>query len=136
MPYQIFIVEDHAIMRQAYAEVLEREPDLALCGTAASAEDALAQLKELSCDLIVVDVSLPGMDGIAFTEHFLRAQPEVPVLIISGHDEAMLGDRARRAGACAYLNKRGLGGTLAGAIRKELSHNNLPPTMRQDLPPN
>ncbi|HMB91975.1 MAG TPA: response regulator transcription factor [Rhodothermales bacterium] len=120
MPHQIFIVEDHPIMRQAYANVLDREPDLDLCGTSASAEEALETLKEVSCDLVVVDVSLPGMDGLAFTERFLKMKPETLVLIISGHDEAVLGDRARRAGARAYLTKKGLGRMLAGAIRKEL----------------
>ena len=118
--YRIFVVEDHPIMRRAYAAMLALEPDLTLCGMAESAEEALETLTETACDLVVVDVALPGMDGIELTEALLKEYPDLLILVISGHDEAVLGARARRAGARGYLNKWGLQETLIGTIRKTL----------------
>lgn len=126
MTHQILIVEDHPIMRQAYTGVLSREADLTLCGAAKSAEEALTMMATLCCDLVIVDVSLPGMDGIEFVEHIQRDYPGLPALVISAFDEDLLGERARKAGAQGYLNKHGLAHTLAPTIRQILKGEALP----------
>ena len=133
MSHKIFIVEDHPVMRQSYALVLEQEADLELCGMAESAEEALGKFDEMRCDLVVVDVMLPGMDGIELVEHLLRRQPDLPVLVISGHSEELLGERARMAGARAYLSKHKLAATLTGTIREALAEANS--HRRSELPP-
>ena len=133
MSHRIFIVEDHPAMRQSYALVLEQEADLELCGMAESAEEALGKFNEMHCDLVVVDVMLPGMDGIELVEHLLRRQPDLPVLVISGHSEELLGERARMAGARAYLSKYKLAATLTGTIREALAEGN--PHRRREPPP-
>ena len=133
MSHKIFIVEDHPVMRQSYALVLEQEADLELCGMAESAEEALGKFDEMRCDLVVVDVMLPGMDGIELVEHLLRRQPDLPVLVISGHSEELLGERARMAGARAYLSKYKLAATLTGTIREALAEANS--HRRSELPP-
>lgn len=122
MPYRIFLVEDHPIMRLAYASALAREKDMALCGTAESAEEALEMLKETVCDLLIADVSLPGMDGFTLIKHLRNTQPDLPVVVISGHEEALLGDRMLRAGAQAFLSKKGLAPKLAPMLRQVLSN--------------
>ena len=118
MPIRIFLVEDHPVMREAYALVLERETDVEICGTAETAEECLAVLNEMPCDLVVTDLSLPGMDGVALLERVHEVRPGLPAIVISAHDEKSHGERARRAGARAYLNKRDLARRLVPTIRR------------------
>ena len=118
MPIRIFLVEDHPVMREAYALVLEREPDVEVCGMAETAEECLAVLDGTPCDLLVTDLSLPGMDGVALLEHIRDERPDLPGIVISAHDEASHGERVRRAGARAYLNKRDIARRLAPTIRR------------------
>ena len=117
---QIFIVEDHRMMREAYQLLLEMEPDMEVCGSASSAEDALTTLEETNPDLVLVDVSLPGMSGIELVEKLHASRPQLPTLIISGHDEMVYADQARRAGAKGYLDKKGLSHIMLDAIRHVL----------------
>ena len=105
-------------MREAYALVLEREPDAELCGTAETAEECLNILGETPCDVLVTDLSLPGMDGVALLERLREERPDLPGIVISAHDEASHGERVRRAGARAYLNKRDIARRLAPTIRR------------------
>lgn len=106
MPYQIFLVEDHPAMREAYATVLALEPDLDLCGSVASAEDALSRLTDgESCDLVVTDLRLPGMSGIELVGRLHDARPELPTLVITGHEGAAFERQAHEAGAAGFLPK-------------------------------
>lgn len=119
-PYRVFLVEDHPAMRAAYADLIALEPGLDLCGEAETAEDALVALDSAPCDLVVTDVRLPGMDGIALTERLRHAYPGLPVLVVSGHQDDVYVRRALDAGAVAFLPKRDLSRTLAGAVRDAL----------------
>lgn len=120
MPHQIFLVEDHPIMRRAYADVLAREADLELSGVSASAEEALTELEGAECDLLITDLSLPGMDGISLTERIHTERPGLPIVVISAHNEPVIAERARAAGARAYLRKDGLALSLPDALREVL----------------
>ena len=124
MPYQIFLVEDHPAVRGAYVSVLRIEPDFALCGEAASAEEALAQLEGLPCDLVVTDIRLPGMSGIDFVERLREDRPDLPALVITGHEEPMFARRAREAGAAGFLPKRKAARGLVTTIRAVLQATN------------
>jgi DNA-binding NarL/FixJ family response regulator len=121
MPFRIYLVEDHPVMRQAYAGLFAVEDDLVLVGTAASAEDALRDLPDDGIDLLVTDLSLPGADGLALTRHLRASRPDLPVLVVSAQDEPTYVDLAHAAGATAYLSKDGLAGTLAPTVRKVLA---------------
>lgn len=123
MPHQIFIVEDHPAMREAYASVLALEPDLHLTGQAASAEEALRVLESVPCDLVVTDMMLPGMSGVDLIERVHQTRPALPMLVISGHEEDLYAQRARDAGAVGFLPKSNLARTLADAIRDILGPN-------------
>lgn len=117
MPYRIFLVEDHPIMRRTYAQVLKRETDFVLCGSVASAEEALIALADTTCDLLVTDMALPGMDGIELAERVRGLFPDLPTLVISAHSDEVFVQRAYRAGARAYLGKQNLAGTLIPTVR-------------------
>ena len=127
MPYQIFLVEDHPVMREAYASVLAAEPDFALCGAVATAEDALeALLGGRACDLVVTDLRLPGMSGIDLVERLRAARPDLPVVVVSGHEEEMHARRAREAGAAEFLPKRALPTTFIDTIRTVVTADGTP----------
>lgn len=121
MPLQIYLVEDHPVMREAYAGLIGAEDDLSLVGTAASAEEALRDLPALGLDLLVTDLSLPGADGFELTRRVRAQRPDLPVLVVSVHDEAAYVDLAHAAGATAYLSKDGLAATLAPTVRAVLA---------------
>ena len=118
--YRIFFVEDHAVMRLAVSSLLAVEPDLDLCGTAGSAEEALCARTWAACDLLLTDVGLPGMDGIALTGRVRAERPGFPVVVVSASAGHNVADRAQAAGAGAYLPKDGLGDTLAPTLRRVL----------------
>ncbi len=121
MSYHIFLVEDHPVMRDAYAMLLDLEPDLELTGVAESAEAFLEVLAETECDLVVTDLSLPGMDGIQLLDRLREARPGLPAIVISAHEELSYQKRARKAGARAYLTKRDLATSLGPAVREVLA---------------
>lgn len=116
-------------MRRAYAQVLGREEDFVICGVAATAEEALRALDAADCDLLVTDVVLPGMDGIELAAKVHHRFPDLPTLVISGHEDQAFVQRAYEAGARAYLGKRSLAGTLVTTLRGLLSPD-APPAAR------
>lgn len=117
---RIFIVEDHQMMREAYQLLFEMEPDLEVCGSAATGEEALSALQTTETDLVLVDVSLPGISGIELVKQLQASYPHLPTLVISGHDEMVYADQALRAGASGYLDKKGLSHIMLDAIRQVL----------------
>lgn len=101
----VFLVEDHDVMRRMLGKMIRRAPDLALCGEAASAEVALAEILASGAQLVLVDISLPGMDGIELIRILHEQRPQLLTLAVSGHDESVYGVRALRAGARGYVLK-------------------------------
>jgi DNA-binding NarL/FixJ family response regulator len=120
MSHRIFLVEDHPVMLRAYAQLFAREPDLTLCGCAESAERALDLLATVSCDLVLTDLALPGMDGIALVERLREAHPRLPVLVLSAHEDDLFVRRAEAAGAKGYIRKREINTDLLPTIRRIL----------------
>ena len=118
---RILIVDDHVIVRQGIAQLVNREPDLDVCQEAGDADSALALLKETPVDLAIVDISLPGTSGIELVKLIRDSLPQLPVLVMSMHDEALYSDRAFRAGAKGYVMKQEATEKLLAAIRKILN---------------
>lgn len=123
MSDKIYVVEDHPVMRDAYAAVLRTTPGLELCGTAESAEELLAELAELDCDLIVTDYRLPGMTGAELVRRLRAARPDLPCVVISAHEDGAFAREATDAGAGAFLRKRDLVATLAPTIHAVLAEH-------------
>ena len=93
MTIRIFIVEDHSVVRNGYGLLLNREPDLAVCGAVASAGEALTIIPTTQPDLILIDLSLPGMNGLALIAQLYKTQPTLPILIVSGYERAAYSNR-------------------------------------------
>jgi len=119
---RIFIVDDHPIFRQGLAKMINLEPDLEVCGEATSAAQTLDALRRINADAAVVDISLPGADGIELVKHLHAEHPKLPILVISVHDERVYALRALRAGALGYLMKREGEHLLISALRSVLAH--------------
>lgn len=102
---KIFIVEDYAPLRAMLAELMERTEGLEVCGHSDSAEAALSRLEVAQPDLALIDVSLPGMNGIELVEALLQRRPETLCVLLSGHSSRSYAEAARAAGARAFVEK-------------------------------
>jgi DNA-binding NarL/FixJ family response regulator len=113
----ILIVDDHPMLRRGLATLIESESDLVVCGEVASCAAALDAIREHSPDLVMVDLSLDGCDGLDLIKQMKTRNPEIPVLVLSMYDEALYAERALRAGARGYVTKQQLDDTVLVAIR-------------------
>jgi len=105
MQANIYIIEDHPLMQRMMCEFINRIPDLHVCGVAATAQEALAQIPALVVEVVLVDVSLPDMSGIDLVKSLRTAQPALACLMLSGHQEQSYVQRALTAGARGYIAK-------------------------------
>ncbi len=118
---RVLIVDDHPIMRDGLATLINGQPDLVVCGEAENGLEALKAVKALKPDLTIVDITLEGMDGIELTKRIRRRDEQCSILVLSMHDEAIYAERALRAGARGYIMKQEARGNLLKAIRKVLT---------------
>jgi DNA-binding NarL/FixJ family response regulator len=118
---RILIVDDHAIVRLGMRQLIDAEPDLTICCEAETGEEALALALNAKPDLAIVDLSLGTMHGLELVRQLHQALPDMPVLVLSMHDEALFAERAVRAGARGYITKRGAIGGLIQAVRQVLA---------------
>jgi DNA-binding NarL/FixJ family response regulator len=116
----ILIVDDHPIVRQGLAELINHEDDLLVCGQAEDAHQAIKAIKELKPDMAIVDISLKETSGMELIKDLKAQYPKVPVLALSMHDESLYAERALRAGARGYVMKAVATEQVIMAIRKIL----------------
>ncbi len=116
----VFLVDDHPIVRQGLALLINRESDLAVCGDAEEAGSALRGIEELKPDIVLVDISLAGPDGLDLLKNIRSRDPMLPVLILSMLDELLYAERALRAGANGYIMKQEATERVLVAIRRIL----------------
>lgn len=117
---RIFLVDDHPIVRQGLTQLINNEADLTVIGEGEDAYGSLRAIKTAKPDLALVDVSLKGSDGIELLKELRAQEPDLPVLILSMHDESLYAERALRAGARGYVMKQEAPPVLLGAIRRVL----------------
>ena len=118
---RIFIVEDHEAMQNAYTLLLKQEEEMLLSGIAETAEEALEELKLSQPDLVLVDLSLPGMSGLELLVALHRRFPELPTLVISGHVERHYIDSAMHTGSRGYIDKKDAANDVIAGIREVLA---------------
>ena len=118
---RVFVVDDHPIVRAGLVMMINREPDLTVCGDAEETQTALQSISELKPDILVVDISLNGPDGLDLLKTIRAQDPMLPVLILSMHDEAIYAERALRAGANGYIMKQEATDRVLIALRRILN---------------
>jgi DNA-binding NarL/FixJ family response regulator len=118
---KILLVDDHPLMRRGQADLLNREPDFAVCGEAGTAREAMEAIAKLKPDLVLVDMALPDKDGLELIKDIQALHPGLPVLAMSMQDESLYAPRVLRAGGRGYVMKQEGPELLAGAIRTVLS---------------
>lgn len=121
MKSQIFILEDHPIMRRGYRTLIDGEMDMEVCGEAETAAEALEKISQDAPDLVIADISLAGMNGIEFIKHLQSEHPGLEVLVVSMHEESLYAERALQAGAAGYLMKKEAESRVIPAIRQVLA---------------
>jgi DNA-binding NarL/FixJ family response regulator len=118
---QIFIVDDHPIFRLGLSKLISLEEDLAVSGEASDTVHALDALRHTKADIVVVDISLPGSNGIDLIKSIRAEHPRLPILVLSAHDEKLYALRALRAGASGFLMKRESENSFIPAVREVLA---------------
>ena len=117
---QILIVDDHPIFRKGIAMLLEHERDIIICGEAETAAQAMGLVDQHDFDLVIADISLKDINGIELVKSLKALRPQLPVLVLSMHDESLYAERALRAGARGYLMKQAPPDQVVSAIRQVL----------------
>ena len=103
---KIFIIDDHVAVRQGYTLLIQREPDMVVCGETAIADDALHLVDECGPDIVVLDISLQGpVDGVDLLKRLHLRWPQLAILVVSGHDEMVYAQRMLQLGARGYVMK-------------------------------
>lgn len=113
----VFLVDDHPLLRKGIADCINAEPDLCVCGEAGNAAEACAGILRLRPDVAVVDISMPGRDGIELLKDLRAQNSATRLLVFSMHDESLYALRALRAGASGYVMKSDTEDHLLNSIR-------------------
>lgn len=114
---RILVADDHETVRMGVRMALAREPQFEICGEAANGREAIAKVKELHPDAIVLDVSMPLMNGLEAAREIRRVEPEAKIVMFSMYDSAQMMATAREAGADAFVLKSAPGQELVQTIR-------------------
>jgi DNA-binding NarL/FixJ family response regulator len=120
MKRKIFLIDDHAVLRDGVRRLLDEEEDLQFCGEADNARKTFERVELDRPDLVIVDISLPGTNGIELIKNLRARIPDIAILVLSMHDETLYAERALRAGAKGYIMKQASAQQLLTAIRAVL----------------
>src|SRR5882757_1789741 len=118
---RVLLVDDHAVVRFGISQLINREPDLQVCGEEEDASEALTAINNLKPDLVIADISLKDSSGLELMRNIKAQDPKLPVLVVSAHDESIYAEIAFRAGALGYLMKDQALEKVIPAIRRVLS---------------
>jgi len=113
----VLVVDDHPIVRQGLREIVAATDDIRIVGEATSGREALERLRATRCDVVLLDLSLPDVDGLEVLKR-VRLERRTPVLVLTMHSEDEFAVRALRAGASGYLTKESAPAELVSAVRK------------------
>ncbi len=118
---KVFLVDDHPLVREHLTALLQRETDLEVCGEAGEGPAALSLIEKQKPDLVILDISLKRSHGLELLKDLKGLHPNLPVLVLSMHDEALYAERALRAGARGYITKEEASVDVLSAVRKVLA---------------
>jgi DNA-binding NarL/FixJ family response regulator len=114
----ILIADDHELIREGLKKILKKEADMEVLGEARNAQEVFDQVKNRKLNIVLLDISMPGLSGLDVLTELRQNYPKLPVLILSMHPEDRFAVRALRAGAAGYVTKDSAVGELVKAIRK------------------
>ena len=120
-PARILIVDDHPVVRLGIRQAISTDPRLTVTAEAESADEALDAIRRTPVDLVIVDLSLKSGAGLSLIRALREVSPDLPVLVLSMHDEVLFAERAIKAGARGYIMKQEAIDGLVGAIHRVLS---------------
>jgi len=115
---RILIADDHAMVRQGLCQILSAQTDFQVVGEAANHAEVMQHIRQAPCDVLVLDIAMPGKNGIETLKQVRLELPMLPVLVLSMHPEDQYAVRALKAGAWGYLTKMAAAGQLVDAIRQ------------------
>jgi DNA-binding NarL/FixJ family response regulator len=115
---RILLADDHKIVRDGLKRILGAVPDMQVAAEAASGDEALALVKAGDYDVVMIDMSMPGLSGMALIKRLKIEKPKLRILVLSMHGEQQYAARALKAGASGYLSKDSAAEMLVGALRK------------------
>ena len=120
-PHRILLVDDHPVVSEGLAEIVNRQQDLRVCGSCDSGKRALHEINRLAPDLLVIDIGLDGTNGIDVIKQIKSIHERLPIVVLSMHDERLYAERAIRAGALGYVMKQAPVSEVLVAIRQALA---------------
>jgi DNA-binding NarL/FixJ family response regulator len=115
--HRIMIVEDHPVFRMGLCELINQEDDMVVCGEVDDAGKAFEEIPRIKPDMVIVDISLKGRDGIDLVREVKRYYKDLPMLVLSMHDESRFAERSLVAGAKGYIMKRETSSSIVEAVR-------------------
>lgn len=118
--FRVLVVDDHPIVRRGFAQLINHEPDICVCGEAEDLPQALSALESEQPDLVIVDIVLKNANGLELLKRLPVLAPETRALVVSMHDEQIYAERALRAGARGYVMKQEADEVIVTAIRRVL----------------
>ena len=122
MPLRILVVDDHAVVRRGVRSLLESRDGWEVCGEATTGRDAVEQSRRLRPDVVVMDLSLPELNGLDATRHILKDAPETEVLVLTMHQSEELARDVLQAGARGYVLKSDADENLIAAVESLRQH--------------
>ena len=120
---RVLIVDDHEAVRKGVAGILESRGDIEICGEASNGEEAVRKAHELNPGLIIMDFTMPVMDGLEAARRILKAAPATPILMFSMHKMETLTEAAKTAGTRGFVTKGESAGNLLRAVDKIMRHD-------------
>jgi DNA-binding NarL/FixJ family response regulator len=115
---RVLLADDHGLVREGLRGILAKASDIEVAAEAATGDEVLARVKEADFDVALLDLSMPGLSGIALIKRLKLERPKLRILVLSMHGESQYAARALKAGASGYLTKDSAAAQLLGAIRK------------------
>src|SRR5215831_18095077 len=117
----VFIVDDHPLVREGLTNLVNSQSDLIVCGEAKDSAEAIARITKARPDVAIIDISLTNESGLELIKHLVRQFPQVALIVLSMHDEALYAERALRAGARGYVMKHETSKNVLASIRQVLA---------------
>jgi DNA-binding NarL/FixJ family response regulator len=114
---KVFLIDDHPVLRKGLGRLIDDQPDLAMCGEAESPVEAMRLLPAAKADVVIVDLTLKGGDGLELCKQIRDRFATLPILVVSMHDESLYAERALKAGARGYVMKQEPQETIMSALR-------------------